>query len=522
VRGRPAGPRLRRRVTAAVLAALAGAGSARGQLAARSGALFGTPPSGPFTVPLVGDSTIGLSLTLDDAEQIARHNNPTFLEILVARRSASAALRAAYGGLLPQLTASFSAQYQQSGTELVSDVSFGLPSDALASYYQLGVSYQLNAATLFTPAFARANRDAAEADIGSQGNALRNAVAQQYLVALQDQAQAALQDTLIADAQVQLDLARAREVVGSGTPLDTRRAEVAVSQQRVNALQANTQAAIDILRLFQQLGVPEPAGVRLTTTFEVTAPHFTLDSILTLARAENPDLVALRARAHAANVGVHRARGLYAPTLTINTGVGGYTYQYTNSDAVVVQAQQSAQESYALCAALDTAARAASGYPTGCSGILLTPGQLNQVRASNRQFPFNFTTNPYQVTATLSLPLFDGFVREQQVEQASAAEDDARYTVRARELQLTADVTSGYFTLTTALQTAQLQQDNAAKAREDMLFAEERYRVGTASFLDVADARAAYERAEADRIGAVYNYHKAFAALENAIGRPLR
>ena len=35
-------------------------------------------------------------------------------------------------------------------------------------------------------------------------------------------------------------------------------------------------------------------------------------------------------------------------------------------------------------------------------------------------------------------------------------------------------------------------------------------------------ARAAYERAETDRINAIYDYHRAYAALENAVGRPLR
>ena len=61
-----------------------------------------------------------------------------------------------------------------------------------------------------------------------------------------------------------------------------------------------------------------------------------------------------------------------------------------------------------------------------------------------------------------------------------------------------------------------------AAARDALYLAEERYKVGAATFVDVTDARAAYERAENDRIGAVYDYHKAFAALENAVGRPLR
>jgi len=54
------------------------------------------------------------------------------------------------------------------------------------------------------------------------------------------------------------------------------------------------------------------------------------------------------------------------------------------------------------------------------------------------------------------------------------------------------------------------------------VLAQERYRVGAATFLDLNDARASYERAENDRINAVYEFHKAFAALENAVGHPLR
>ena len=40
--------------------------------------------------------------------------------------------------------------------------------------------------------------------------------------------------------------------------------------------------------------------------------------------------------------------------------------------------------------------------------------------------------------------------------------------------------------------------------------------------LDLVESRAAFERAESDRINAIYDYHKAFAALESAVGRPLR
>jgi outer membrane protein len=68
----------------------------------------------------------------------------------------------------------------------------------------------------------------------------------------------------------------------------------------------------------------------------------------------------------------------------------------------------------------------------------------------------------------------------------------------------------------------ELQETNSVAAREALSLAEERYRVGASTFVDVAQARADYERAETERINAVYDYHKAFAALESAVGRPLR
>jgi outer membrane protein len=72
------------------------------------------------------------------------------------------------------------------------------------------------------------------------------------------------------------------------------------------------------------------------------------------------------------------------------------------------------------------------------------------------------------------------------------------------------------------VKTVQLQQQNAQKAQEELAFAEERYKVGAATFLDVTTSRGTYEQALIDRVNAIYDFHKAFAALENAVGRPLR
>lgn len=473
------------------------------------------------SAPVVVDSA-GPVLTLAQAQQLAQQNNPMFLQSVAARRGAGAAVRAAYGGLLPQATASFAAGYQQAGQVFFSGSALGSSSNALQSQWQLGFTYQLSAATLLTPSVERANRSAADADVTGASAALVGQVAMQYVTVVEDQARAALQDTLVIDVRAQAELAHARVTVGSATPLDARRAEVALGQQQVQALQAHNLVDIDKLRLFQQLGVPQPAGVRFRDDFAVTPPAFTLDSVLATARRDNPQVGALRAREHASVVSVRRAEGLYTPTLSVSTGIGGYTYQYTDNNFLANQAQLAFAQQFGPCFTIDTLARAIGLPPRNCGPSSIPPAQLAALRASNRQFPFSFINTPRQLTATLSLPVFDGFQRERTVEQAEVDRDNARYNKRARELQLTGDVTAAYLTLTTSVGTVRIQEQNTAAAREALALAEERYRVGAATFVDVTDARAAYERAENDRIGAVYDYHKAFAALESAVGRPLR
>ena len=462
-----------------------------------------------------GPDSAGPVLTLTDAQQIAKHNNPTYLQSVVARRSASANLRAAYGQFLPQLGANLSAQYSQAGTQIASGSQLGATSDYEQSQWQLNLTYTLNANVFISPAYNRANRDAAEADIGSAAATLRNNVATAYIAVLQAVAQGNLQDTLVADDSAQLLLAQARVAAGAATPLDVQRAEVTLGQQRVSAVQAHNQVDITKLQLFQVMGVTQPKGVQVRDTFQVVPVQYTLDSLQAIARQSNPQLVALEAREHAADIDVSRQRGLYTPQLQIQTGLSGYTFSYTNPNSLIASVAQNQQLEYSICIA-------AGGTVATCGSPTLSPGEIQSLKNQNNGFPFGFINNPRQVFATLSLPIFDGFAREQKIEQAAAARSDAQYNRRAQQLALVANVTSAYLSLTTAAKTAALQQENAAKAREELSLAEARYQVGAASSLDVTDAVASFERAETDRINAVYSYQTAFAALESAVGRPLR
>ncbi|MEO5903020.1 MAG: TolC family protein [Gemmatimonadaceae bacterium] len=469
------------------------------------------------------DSTAA-TLSLADAMNLAVRNNPAHLSTINNRRTADAAVRAANGQLLPSADASLNASRQQGGRQIFGGTSLGASSDVNQSQYSIGIGYRVNRATFITPKLQRASRDAVEADITGSAEKLRSNVIQQYLAVLQAQDRASLQDTLLVTSRSQLVLAKARALVGSGTQLDVSSAEVTVGQQQVQVIQARNLIEIEKLRLFLLLGVEQPSNVALTTKFGAFVEPPALALLLSSAHSANPVLNAYRSREKVADMNVKRTRSEYSPTLSLSTGISGYTYSYASSDFLVQQATASTAASLASCIRTEEvrAALKLANQLAQCQAITFTPAQASALRSGNRQFPFNFQNAPRSISASISLPLFDGFAREQRVQEALASNDDARFNVRAAELQLVADVTGAYLTLTTAAKTAALQEQNSAKAKLELKFAQDRYRSGSVTLVDVTTARAAYERAESDRINAIFDYHKAFAALESAVGRPLR
>jgi len=461
------------------------------------------------------------TLTLDEAVQLARRNNPTFLQTVNARRAADANVRTSYASLLPSVSASLSGRYQQSGQQFVQGIALQNNSDIMQGSYGIGVNYTLNSDVLFAPRVAGASREAAEADVTGTAELMRANVTQQYIQVLQAQARAALQDTLVHTTKAQLALAEARQAVGSATILDVRTAQVALGQAEIAALQQHNLARVQMLRLFQQLGVPRPDSVELTTKFNITPITFNLDSLKELARSQNPALLALRSRERAASTNVRAAQGRYLPSLSLSTGWGGNASQFTNSQFLVDRAAANRVAGFEECSTMDSL-RTGAGMPgLNCASAFpaLTPAEAAAIRAGNT---FSFDRAPRSFSAFISLPIFDNLNREQQLQQAQYNRDNARFNVRARELQTDADVVEAYLNIHTAIQTNELQEINAQRAREQLAFAEERYRVGAATFLDVTTARGTFEQAQIDRVNAIYDYHRAFAALESAVGRPLR
>lgn len=475
------------------------------------------------TTAVAQGTTTGPILTIDEAVTLAIRNNPTHLRSISAQARTGAATRSAYGAFLPRVTSSFNTGFRAGGSEVVAGQQQGSPSDILNSSYNIGVSASYSAETFLQPSVAKANENAAEADVvSSAANTRRDAVTQ-YLNVLQAQASVALQDTLVANADAQVQLNQAREAVGAATSLDVRRAEVTLGNARVNRLRARNTLQTEMLRLFQTMGVQQVENARLTTAFPVTEPKLDLNELLLMARVSNPVYNAAKARENAASVQARQARSAYLPSVGFQTGWSGNSLEQTNIEPQIASARARADVLRGSCFTNDSIRFGAGLSPNGgCNNIQFTDADADQMRAANNQYPFTFSKNPWSYGIGISLPIFDGFRREERIQNAEASRNDARYAVRAQELQMVTDITSAYNTLTAGYEAVKLQEQTAATSQQALLLAQERYRVGASTFTEVSQARADYEQASNELIRVQYEFHKYYVQLETFVGRPLR
>lgn len=481
------------------------------------------------------------TLTLAEALNQGRARSPDYLAVLNDAGPARWAVRNAYGSFLPSADVSGSLGYTGEGSSTFGGSNFTQTSPSLGSSYSIGLGWQFSGATLAGPGTQRANLRATEADIEAARVNLTADITDQYLTALAAMAQADAAVVQVARNQVFLDLARARHQVGQATLLDVRQAEVQKGNSDIALLRARQDEADQKLELFRRMGVPAPVdveGVGLADAFQVTEPHFAADSLYALATMENPEYRALQARGEAAKWSHRATRSRYLPSLAARAGWSGFTQEFTREETLVNNAfggGLAAAENCRFQNDIITRLTSPLPYPNGgmvadcnafagldATGNALDPALERSILDANDQFPFDFQSQPFQASLTVSLPLFTGFGRRLDVARAKAAREDAEEAVRRSELQLGALVQSRLGALSTDYRAIAVQAANREAARDQLRLAQDRYRVGSGTSLELSDAQNAVSQAETNYINAVYTYHRAFVALEAVVGRPLR
>ncbi len=498
------------------------------------------------TVPAAAQQA-PVTMTLEEALDLARRNNPAYRQAANDEGQADWAAREAYAQLLPSVTASNTFSYQASGTPRVGNLSaaeFGLGRTPVyyTSSYNLNMSMQLSGATFFRMAQQKANARAVEARVDAAEYVMASAVTQAYLAALRARDGVTIAQSALESADEAFKLAEARASVGAATKLDVTQAQVDRGRAEVGLLQAENLYDTERLRLLQTIGVTVDREVQLTSEFTVFEPTWTLDDLTATALESHPQLVSARRAESAAFAASKAAWSTYLPSLSLFGNFSGFIRKAGDTQFLITQAKNSAANRIASCEQLNAISAGLSNplpnRPSNCTAeYAFTAADEAAIIADNNKFPFNYTGTPAYFQAQVSIPIFDGFTREQQLQTARVAADDARHQRRAEELARRTEVATAMLNLNTAYRTVQIEERNAAGAAEQLEIARERYRLGAGcgasgvaaqsgglctTFLELTRAQEQKVRADQAHLAAVYMFHETLATLEAAVGRSLR
>jgi outer membrane protein len=473
------------------------------------------------------DST---TLTLAEAIELAQRNNPDFQAQRNDAVPADWRVREAYAAFLPTASASVGASYQAEGPQRIgifTDTELGIAggTDYYSSDYSLALGYSLSGSDLLAPRREMAARRATEAGIAAAGHNLSTEVTRQYLFVLGARDGVELAEQELARAEDNLALAAARVRVGATIPLDEKQAQVEVGRARVALLQARNLVRTETLRLSQAVGTPLPDGVRLVTEFTIGDIPWTHEALEAAALDAHPTLRAQRAQQEVSETGVKIARTAYLPSLSMRAGWSGYTRQAGDDDYSVAQARSAMRSQRDQCELLNAISAGLSNplpnTPADCSQFILSPEDEARIRSGGQTFPFDFTGQPFSLSLSLSLPIFQGLGRERAIEEARVGAADATHRLRAEELRIRTEVGTAYLNLATARESVVLEEANLELAADQLELARQRYQVGQASFIELQEAETVMARADRAYLNAVYSFHQNLAALEAAVGRPL-
>ena len=119
----------------------------------------------------------------------------------------------------------------------------------------------------------------------------------------------------------------------------------------------------------------------------------------------------------------------------------------------------------------------------------------------------------------LSMPILNGTQTYAEISQAQTQQLIAEETLRQTRRTTTLTIRNALLDLDTSREVIALSGDNIAAAEETLRLAEERYRVGSGTLLDVITAQEALARAKYELVGAQYDYLIAQASLDGALGK---
>ncbi len=143
------------------------------------------------------------------------------------------------------------------------------------------------------------------------------------------------------------------------------------------------------------------------------------------------------------------------------------------------------------------------------------------INAMTNDFNFSeYRWTPYStVGLSLSIPIFAGGKRYQQIRQAKNQYQQVQLQTENTERQLKIAIRQSLVTMETNMKSYYSAQDAVALAAKGYAIAEKAYQVGRSTLIELNDAQLAFTQAQLAESQAIYNFVIAKAQLEQTLGQ---
>jgi outer membrane protein len=257
--------------------------------------------------------------------------------------------------------------------------------------------------------------------------------------------------------------AERRLQVGSATRSDVLRSQLEATNARIELASAQAQYRTAAFALGRMVGADGPVYAR---EFAEQAPRplaLSDEELVKLAVEQAPFVTSANANVESARAIASATRAQYLPSLRLTGG-----YNWFNQDPA------------------------------------LNDGQLS-----------------WQMGLGISYPLFNGFLREDQIARAESSARNASATFADARRRARADLERVLNALRLTEEQVALTRQAVEVAREDLRVQDERYKLGMSTILERITSLVALMDAERNQVAARYDYEIARAELEALIGRSL-
>lgn len=298
---------------------------------------------------------------------------------------------------------------------------------------------------------------AASSDLENISNQVVLGVRQSYYGVLKAERDRAVAADSVRMFEQHLAQAKAFLDAGKKPRFDVTKAEVDLSNARLELIKAENNLRVARVVLSGSMGVPYAREYSIVDTLGFQKYYVTLDESVTRAYLARPDLKSLVAQKQAALEAIRLARRQYLPDLS-----GNATYQQANED-----------------------------------------------------FPLK---EGWNFGVVLTLPIFNGFETKHRVEEAVAAEAVLRANEESLRQAIVLEVQQSYLNLKEVEDSIVTAELAVKQAKENLDIAKGRYDAGVGNPIEVTDAQVIYVDARKNYTETLYEYQIARDSLRNAMG----